>query len=100
MDRHRSIGSASPPDNVLVRGTGDGGVLTDDSIVTYFNAQIDPAATEPDVQQSNGGAGEGIIFDALTFARRRRILILATRSVAARWPNRRFRLSTWATHPS
>ena len=59
---------APPPGTVLIRGTGDAGALTDDGILTFFNAQIDPAATEPDVQPANGGQGEGILFDALTFA--------------------------------
>ena len=53
---------------MLIRGTGDAGALTDDGILTFFNAATDPAATEPDVQPANGGQGEGILFDALTFA--------------------------------
>ncbi len=58
-----------PPDDVaLIRGVGDNGALTDDGILTFHNAGFDPDSGDPDVVASNGGAGEGIVFEAITFA--------------------------------
>ena len=61
-------------DGVLVRGTGEDGVITDDGVQTFedLNATLDPPPDPPpgapDIVLANEGVGVGMQYDAMTFA--------------------------------